>query len=146
MVKSPLIIYERGIYRPEPTRFWLLDKELKKEVSRLEEKGYIAKFSKLISEKEELLKLFIRLHEEEVRERKRILLLDYPEVFYGRGKWDEVCKRVILDESVGIGGIRNFRRKPFKVRCLHLWVAYHLGSEKFKNPIGEWVLKLLSKS
>jgi len=47
---------------------------------------------------------------------------------------------VLLNKDIGIGGIRNFRTKPFKVRCLHLWTAYHLGDEEFKNPIGEFVL------
>ncbi|MDQ7081775.1 MAG: DUF501 domain-containing protein [Aquificota bacterium] len=26
------------------------------------------------------------------------------------------------------------------MRCLHLWTAYHLGEEEFRNPIGEFVL------
>jgi len=140
VVENPIVVFENGIYRPEPTRFWILEPELKKAISKLESEGYIKKLSDEITKDEELFNFFVSLHEREVKKREEILKRDFPEIYYGQRKWDIVCKRVLLNKDIGIGGIRNFRAKPFKVRCLHLWTAYHLGDEEFKNPIGEFVL------
>jgi len=144
VIKSPIVVYERGIYRPEPTRFWILDRRVRSAISTLESEGWIKELSREISSDPHLFDFFVRLHEKEVRLRREILRRDFPEVFVGEGKWDLVCKRVLLSESVGIGGIRKFRAKPFKVRCLHLWTAYHLGDKEFENPIGEFVLSKIS--
>ncbi|NPB08054.1 MAG: DUF501 domain-containing protein [Aquificae bacterium] len=140
VVENPIVVFEGEFYRPEPTRFWILEPELRKAISKLESEGYIRKLSEEITKDPELFEFFIRLHEKEVQKRERILREKYPEIYHGTGKWDLVCKRVLLNRDIGIGGIRNFRSKPFKVRCLHLWTAYHLGDEEFRNPIGEFVL------
>ncbi len=143
MIENPIVVYEKGIHRPEPTRFWILDKKVRGEISKLEAEGWIRRFSERITADEELFDFFVRLHEREVEVRRRILKERFPEVYEGEGKWDLVCKRVLLDPDIGIGGIRRFRSRPFKVRCLHLWTAYHLGDERFRNPIGEFVLSKL---
>ncbi len=140
VVENPIVVFEKGIYRPEPTRFWILDKELRGAVSKLESEGYIRKLSEEITANPELFDFMVSLHEKEIKKREEILKRDFPQIYEGTGKWDIVCKKVLLNPDVGIGGIRNFRSKPFKVRCLHLWTAYHLGDEDFKNPIGEFVL------
>ncbi len=140
VVENPIVVFENGIYRPEPTRFWILEPEFKAAVSKLESEGYIKKLSEEITKDEELFNFMVSLHEKEVRKREEILKRDFPDIYHGSGKWDLVCKRVLLNKDIGIGGIRNFRAKPFKVRCLHLWTAYHLGDEEFRNPIGEFVL------
>jgi hypothetical protein len=139
-VENPVVVFEKGIYRPEPTRFWILDRKLKAEISKLEAEGLIKKLSEWISGDDELFRFFLSLHEKEVKKRAELLKRDFPEIYRGTGKWDLVCKRVLLDPDIGIGGIRKFRSKPFKVRCLHLWTAYHIGDEEFRNPIGELVL------
>jgi hypothetical protein len=146
VVESPIVVFEKNLHRPEPTRFWILDRKTRGEISKLEAEGWIKKFSDMITEDESLFRFFVELHEKEIRKREEILRRDFPQVYYGRGKWDLVCKRVLLDPNVGIGGIRNFREKPFKVRCLHLWTAYHLGDPDFSNPIGEFVLSKLRSS
>ncbi len=143
VVENPIVVFEKGIYRPEPTRFWLLERELRGAVSRLESEGLIKKLSEAITRDKEIFNLMVSLHEREVAKRREILKKDFPEIYRGNGKWDIVCKKVLLNPDIGIGGIRNFRSKPFKVRCLHLWTAYHLGDEEFKNPIGELVLSKL---
>ena len=140
VVENPIVVYENGIYRPEPTRFWILDRKVRGDISRLEAEGWIRRFSEEITADQELFDFFVKLHEREVEVRRKILEERFPEVYRGEGKWDLVCKRVLLDPEIGIGGIRRFRSKPFKVRCLHLWTAYHLGDERFRNPIGEFVL------
>ena len=142
-VENPIVVYEKGIYRPEPTRFWILDRELRASISKLESEGYIKKLSQELSEDKEVVRLFIKLHEKEIEERERILKTSFPEVYSGQGKWDLACKKVLLSPDVGIGGIRNFRSIPLKVRCLHLWTAYHIGDSRFENPIGEFVLSKL---
>lgn len=139
-VENPIVVFENGIYRPEPTRFWILDRDLRGAISKLESEGWIRKLSEEITSNGELFEFFIKLHEKEVKKRREILRRDFLQIYEGTGKWDLVCKRVLLNPDVGIGGIRNFRAKPFKVRCLHLWTAYHLGDEEFRNPIGEFVL------
>ncbi len=143
VVENPIVVFENGIYRPEPTRFWILDRKVRGDISKLEAEGWIKKFSEMITEDREIFEFFINLHEKEIKKRVEKLRKEFPEIYKGEGKWDLVCKRVLLNPDVGIGGIRNFRRKPFKVRCLHLWTAYHLGDRDFENPIGEFVLSKL---
>jgi len=143
VVETPLVVFEGDLYRPEPTRFWILDRKVRGEISRLEAEGWIKRFSETISADEDLFNLFLSLHEREIDRRREILKKRYPQVYRGRGKWDVICRKVLLSRDIGIGGIRNFRSRPFKVRCLHLWTAYHLGEEEFRNPIGEFVLSKL---
>ncbi len=143
VVETPIVIFEKGIYRPEPTRFWILDRKVRGEISRLEAEGWIRRFTERVTADRDLFELFVKLHEREVARREEILRERFPQVYRGEGKWDRVCKSVLLNPDVGIGGIRRFRSRPFKVRCLHLWTAYHLGEEEFRNPIGEFVLSKL---
>ncbi|WP_457623745.1 DUF501 domain-containing protein [Persephonella sp.] len=137
VVNQDLVIWDekRKIYIPQPTRFWILDKNIRSKISKLEEIGYINYFSKEISSDERLFEFFINLHRRESNERIKILKEKFPKVF------KEKRFSVLTDKNVGIGGIRNFTEKPFKVKCLHLWTAYHSGDSKFENPIGEFVLK-----
>ena len=140
VVESKLIIHEKGIYRPEPTRFWILERELRSAISALESEGWIRKLSLMITSDHSLFDHMIKLHRLEVKKRKEILEREYPHILSGEGKWDRICRSVLLNPEVGLGGIRNFDAKPFKVRCLHLWTAYHLGDPDFENPIGKFVL------
>ena len=126
---------EKNIWIPQPTRFWIFDKDLHKKISRLEEKGLIKEWEKRISEDDKLFSFFVNLHKLEVKKRKEILRNKYSYLKNTK------AFKILLDEDLGIGSIRNFKTKPFKVKCLHLWTAYHLGEKKFKNPIGEFVMK-----
>ena len=137
IVEDPIFIFDKKkkIYIPQPTRYWILDKELRKAIGRLEEKGYIAEFCREITEKDNLFYFFVELHKREVKKRVDIFYKYYSDFK------DYPLSSVILNEDIGIGGISNFRNKPFKVKCLHLWTAYHLASEEFENPIGDFVLK-----
>jgi len=137
IVEDPLFVWDKKkkIYIPQPTRFWILDKEFRKSIGRLEEKGYIAEFCDKITNDVELFNFFVNLHEREIE--KRIELFNkYYSDFH-----DYPLSKFILNRDIGIGGISNFRNKPFKVKCLHLWTAYHLGDKNFQNPIGEFVLE-----
>ncbi|WP_238527230.1 DUF501 domain-containing protein [Persephonella marina] len=135
--RQDIVVWDkkRKIYVPQPTRFWILDRDIRAKISRLEEKGYIACFSEKISTDESLFSFFITLHEREIEERIKIFKEKYPQFL------DDPRFSVLLDKNVGIGGIRDFKEKPFKVKCLHLWTAYHSGDKRFENPIGEFVLK-----
>ena len=137
IVEDPLFIWDKKkkIYIPQPTRFWILDKELRKAIGRLEEKGYIAEFCKKITEDEDMFKFFVNLHKKEVQKRKELFEKYYKDFH------NYPLSSVILNDDIGIGGIGNFKNKPFKVKCLHLWTAYHLGDKELQNPIGEFVLK-----
>ncbi len=80
----------------------------------------------------------VYLHEKEIKKRREILKKKYSHLSNTKGF------KVLLDTNIGIGGIRNFREKPFKLKCLHLWTAYHLGDTRFRNYIGEEVLKMIA--
>ncbi len=138
VVEDPIIIEKNGTLIPQPTRFWILDKELRKEISRLEEKGVIKQFSEKITKDDYLFKFFLNIHLLEVKTREEILKQKYPEILKSNDKTAKRIKDVLL--NTGVGGIGNFKNKPFKVKCLHLWTAYHLGDKRFENPIGEYVL------
>ncbi|NPA53753.1 MAG: DUF501 domain-containing protein [Aquificae bacterium] len=142
VVETPLILFdeEKNLWIPQPTRFWILDKAFHKAISRLEEKGLIKKWERKISENDKLFQFFKSLHEKEVLKRKKILERDFLHLK------DTKAYKILLDEDLGIGSIRNFKTKPFKVKCFHLWTAYHIGDKDFKNPIGEYVLKHIEKS
>ncbi len=137
IIEDPIFIFDKKkkIYIPQPTRYWILDKKLRKAIGRLEEKGYIEKFCREITENDNLFNFFVELHKREVKKRVDIFYKYYLDFK------DYPLSSVILNEDIGIGGISNFRNKPFKVKCLHLWTAYHLASEEFENPIGDFVLK-----
>ena len=140
VIENPVIVFEKGIYRPEPTRFWILDRDMRGRISKLESEGWIKKLTRRFTEDKEIFSFFVSLHEKEVDIRTKILKEKYPDIYKGNTKWDRICREVLLNPQIGIGGIRNFRSKPLKVRCLHLWTAYHLGDLRFRNPIGEFVL------
>ncbi len=137
--EQPLVIYSRKLKKhvPNPTRFWIVDKKLDKAISDLEAKGYIKKLSDIITSNELLFNQLIDLHRKEIEIRKKMLetYRDIP----------NYMKKRLLDESVGIGGIEKFWEKPFKVKCLHLWTAYHLGDKRFENFIGYYVLKSIKE-
>ncbi|WP_456382227.1 DUF501 domain-containing protein [Persephonella sp.] len=120
---------KKGIPVPQPTRFWITDGWLKKEISRLEEKGWIQKWEDMVTQDKSLFKQFIQLHRKEIEVRKSIISeLHLPQY---------VVEKLM---TTGIGGIQEFDKKPFKVKCLHLWTAYHIGDPRFRNPLGEFVL------
>ncbi len=131
VVENPPVIYDekKGIYIPQPTRFWILNKDLRSKISKLEEKGWIKKWEEKITQDEKLFEFFVNLHKKEIEKRKKFIK--------GKSYPDYVVKKLL---NTGIGGIQDFDKKPFKVKCLHLWTAYHLGDEDFKNPIGQFVL------
>ncbi len=139
VVEDPIIVEIKGKIIPQPTRFWILEKNLRKEISRLEEKGVIRKFSEKITENDVLFEFFKKLHYLEIEIRREILKKNYPHIYNSENPVAKRVKDVLL--KTGIGGIYNFEDKPFKVKCFHLWTAYHLGDSRFQNPIGEFVLE-----
>ncbi|NPA51635.1 MAG: DUF501 domain-containing protein [Aquificae bacterium] len=132
------IIEKSKTLTPNPTRFWILEKNLRKKISQLEEKGTIIYLSKKFTKDKNLFITFINLHKLEIKIRKQILKEKYPDIFNSSSQQAKIIKNVLL--NTGIGGIRDFKTKPLKIKCLHLWTAYHLGDKRFENPIGEYVL------
>ncbi len=136
-VEVPIIQFDekKKIWIPQPTRFWILDKTLHKAISKLEEKGLIKEWERKISEDSDLFDLFVSLHKKEVQKRKEILEKQYSYLENTK------AYKILLDDNLGIGSIRNYKNKPFKVKCFHLWTAYHIGDKDLENPIGEFVLR-----
>ena len=110
---------------PMPNIFWLVCPYLLKQVSYLEEKGYIKKFEEKLKKDPLFLKNYILAHEEEKRIRKKLIDLYFKEEF---NNLKEKEKKVLIES--GIGGIKSY----FGVKCLHLHLASFLGG--IKNPIG----------
>jgi len=138
---QPLIIYSRKNKKhiPNPTRFWITDKKLDRAISKLEAEGFIDKISKIITENELLFNQLVELHKKEVQIRKKLVIKKYKDI-------PEYMKKRLLDEKIGIGGIERYWEKPFRVKCLHLWTAYHLGDKEFENFIGRYVLNILNNA
>ncbi|HID79951.1 MAG TPA: DUF501 domain-containing protein [Aquifex aeolicus] len=121
VIKNPPLVGNK----PFPTTFWLTCPYLVKEISRLEEAGFIAFFEEKLKRNERLKRQYLKAHSFERMLRKPFIPKDlsFP------------IKRKLL--SVGVGGIE----KPLGVKCLHLHFASFLGGGY--NPIGKEVLNYL---
>lgn len=113
---------------PFPTIHYLTCPHLSKEVSRLEEKGFIKFYEELIERDETFRNLYRQAHDEVIR--KRMQLLSESD----RLNWADILS------TVGTGGIRDFT----KVKCLHLHVADFLAG--IDNPVGRDVVEKIKSS
>lgn len=122
----PAVVFSYPIRngKPFPTIHYLTCPHLYKEISQLEEKGFIKLYEERIESDETFRKLYKLAHEEVIKKRISALREDDK-----NSEWIEVFA------SVGTGGISNFE----KVKCLHLHVADYLAG--VNNPIGESVIK-----
>ncbi len=107
---------------PFPTLYWLTCPFLRKEVAKLEEKGWIKRFEKMIEEDPVFKEKLEKAHEV-VKKRRDALIKD------------ENIRRAL--EGVGSGGIRDISH----VKCLHLHLADYLAG--VDNPVGEQVWLLI---
>ena len=121
VIKNPPVVDGK----PFPTAFWLTCPYLVKEVSRLEEAGYISKFEKILKKNERFRRKYLKAHSLERMLRKPFISENLP----------KGVKKKLL--SAGVGGIEN----PLGVKCLHLHLASYLGG--VPNPIGREVSKLV---
>ena len=108
--------------KPFPTLYWLTCPFLRREVSKLEEAGWIKRFEEMLEEREDFKERLYRAHEEIIRRRDMLVK-------------DDRIRKILKD--VGSGGIRDFDH----VKCLHLHLADFLAG--VDNPIGEQVWLLL---
>ncbi len=120
----PVVIESRPVRdsKPFPTLFWLTCPHLRREVSRLEEAGWIKRFEEEIEKDGNFRERLFKAHVEVIRRRERLI----------EDGWikEELSK-------VGSGGIRDFT----KVKCLHLHLADYLAG--IENPIGERVFQMI---
>ncbi len=126
--KKPQVIENPPLVegRPFPTLFWLTCPHLVREVSKLEEKGFIDLFEERLKRDEHFRREYLYAHQFERMLRKAKLPRELP----------ANLKLKLL--KVGVGGIEN----PLGVKCLHLHLADYVGG--VPNPIGREVLKLIS--
>lgn len=116
--------------KPFPTLQWLTCPFLIEQVSKLEEVHSIRLFEKELMEDKELQEKMIQAHNQEIKERLKILeneILSLPENMQKKLK------------TVGVGGIQNFKT----IKCLHLHLASYLGG--IDNPIGKKVWDTLNE-
>lgn len=117
--------------KPFPTLNYLVCPYLVKEVSRLEEKGYIKKFEAIVLTDRQFRERLINAHKKVISEREKYFELENLKKFQN---WKEHLK------NVGSGGIRDFT----KIKCLHLHLADYLAG--VDNPVGEKVFMLLNNT
>ncbi|NPB05526.1 MAG: DUF501 domain-containing protein [Aquificae bacterium] len=111
--------------KPFPTLFWLSCPHLVREVSKLEEKGWIRRFEERLRRDARFRGRYLKAHALERSLRKALLP---PELPY------RLKLKLIKG---GIGGIES----PLGVKCLHLHLASSMGG--IPDPIGKEVLKLV---
>ncbi len=101
--------------RPMPTRYWLVDRDLSKAVSRLEADGAVR-----AAEREIDPAGLAAAHERYAAERDASLAVEHAGP----------------RPSGGVGGTRT------GVKCLHAHLAYHLAGGD--DPVGRWVVDRLA--
>lgn len=110
---SPVVLENAPLQasgRPMPTRFWLADTALNREIGRLEATGGVKQAEAAIG-----LDAIARVHARYERDRDRLIPPDHNGP---RPSW-------------GVGGTRT------GVKCLHAHYAYYLAGGQ--DPVGEWV-------
>lgn len=119
-------------YGVSPTIYWLSCPYLVKEVSRLEDKGLVKKYTVMLEKDSSLKERLMKAHQDYAEVRIKLLsdanrkyLADY------NGAIIEV-----LSES-GVGGIRDKKG----IKCLHTHLADYLVNKE--NPVGEQLCKVL---
>ena len=120
---------EKGVF---PTLYWLSCPYLVKEVARLEDQGFVKKYSLLVKEDRAFREALVRSHQEYARQRMDLLAAEVKEKL----KATSPAIYQVLRDS-GVGGIQNLEG----IKCLHVHLADYLVNKK--NPIGEKVWDLL---
>ncbi|MDK2885486.1 MAG: uncharacterized protein PWP54_44 [Thermosipho sp. (in: thermotogales)] len=115
--------------KPFPTIHYLTCPFLIKEISRLEEKGYIKYFEEKIQKDENFRKKVFKAHEEVIKKRNK-MFNEISEI-----KNFQIWKEQL--NKVGTGGIRDWT----KVKCLHLHFADYLAG--IDNPIGREIFNMI---
>lgn len=112
---------------PFPTLFWLTCPFLRKEIGKLESKGYIKKYQTLLKQNPQLYYDYLNAHRKTREKRISFAKKLHPDV--------ELSNPLFSSLFNGIGGILNLEN----VKCLHLQVANFLGG--IENPIGKMVIE-----
>lgn len=115
---------------PFPTLYWLVCPKLLKSISQIEAQGQIKVWEEEIAQSEELQTTLGEIHRSYARERFKLYLQRSQRL---RSFEEEVLK------NTGVGGVADFQR----IRCLHMFYAYHLVQENF---IGKRIDQLLSQA
>jgi len=111
---------------PFPTLFWLTCPFLRREIGKLESKGYIKKYQMLLKQNPRLYYDYLKAHRETREMRLSFARELHPDV--------ELSNPLFASLFNGIGGMLNLEG----VKCLHLQVANFLGG--IENPIGKMVV------
>ncbi len=122
----PVVVKSKPVLngKPFPTIYWLTCPYLRYHISKLEAKGKIIEYERLLSSSQRLFELQIKAHLRAQSEAVE-LIKDVKD-----DEW--IVKRL---KDGGMGGISDFSH----LKCLHLQVAYHLGG--IENPVGRLVLE-----
>jgi len=113
-------------FEPFPTTYWLTCPTLKANISKLEDKGWVAKLETRLEKDEAALHAMANAHNEYAACRWALLSDEHLSLVSERG-WTEPLK------EVGIAGIRNHR----KVKCLHTMYAHWLAVKSSESSLEE---------
>ncbi len=116
-----------------PTTYWLTCPYLQKEISVLEDKGWITKMQKLVDNDEEIAQKFKKANK--FYAKKRFEMLDSKE----KEKMKEISHDIYKTlKFSGIGGVKDKQG----IKCLHTHVADYLVNKI--NPIGKRVFQKIN--
>ncbi len=118
-----------------PTVFWLTCPEAVRQISRIEDRGFIQVIQEKITGSRELSYGMQDSHKEYIYIRRT--LLNSSMLIRLRKSETELVRAV---EQVGIGGVSDLQG----VKCLHMHYAHYLATRN--NPIGELIDKMIALS
>lgn len=113
-----------------PTTYWLTCPYLQKEISVLEDKGWITKMQKIVDNDKAVAQALKSSHEDYAKE--RFGMLDSREKEKMKEISDDIYKTL---KKSGIGGVKDKKG----IKCLHTHVADFLVNRD--NPIGKKVFQ-----
>lgn len=116
---------EKGVF---PTIYWLSCPYLVKEVARMEDKGYVKRFSRMVKEDGDFRERLRTAHKKYAERRMALLSEESQEKI----KLISMAIYQVLRDS-GVGGINNLEG----IKCLHVHLADYLVNKE--NPVGEKV-------
>lgn len=120
---------EKGVF---PTTFWLSCPFWVKEISRLEDEGWVKKLSRKLKNDNDFEEKLFRSHE--MYAQKRYELLEKKEIKNIKDISSDILEVI---KNSGIAGIRNKQG----IKCLHAHVADYLINGI--NPAGKLIIKKL---
>ncbi|CAM9371868.1 unnamed protein product [Ectocarpus fasciculatus] len=123
--------------RPFPTIYWLTCPNLKSDISKLEDAGWITKLQERLNADPAHIAAMQRAHELYSEERRSNLSAEDLAFLENNKSLHEY-------HTYGVAGMKSTSFRC--VKCLHCHYAHFMGNPGHVNIIGKWVSELLDES